>query len=108
MAARRSLSRSIGKFEPQVVDRPVAIITAFRGEDPLDDNRTRNRELVEDFKERNLGFYPVRGAGQEERLWLFGLVHYLVPSVEESFVVQPRDDRPETDFVSAIQGLLQK
>jgi len=107
MAARRSLKRSMGKFAPQVVEKPVAILTAFRGEVPVADNRRANTRLADDLKRLNLGFYPVIGAGQEERRWLFGLFRYVVPSREESFVVQPRADMTEGAFVSVIQGLLQ-
>ena len=32
MAARRSFARSLGKFLPTTVDRPVATLTAWRGE----------------------------------------------------------------------------
>ena len=74
----------------------------------LSHNRRMNRDLIEDLKRLNLGFYPVNGAGQEERRVLFGLFRYIVPSSEESFVVQPRDDMPEANFVSVIQDLLQK
>ena len=77
MAARRSFNRSVGKFERQV-DKPVAILTAFRSKVQLAANRQRNRELVEDLKGRNLGFYPVKGAGQEERRVFFGLLRYII------------------------------
>jgi hypothetical protein len=108
MAARRSFNRSIEKFELLVVDRIVAIITAIRGEVPLVDNRKANAQLEDDLKELNLGFYPVKGAGQEERRWLFGLLRYVVPSSEESLVVQPRGELMEAAFVSVIQRLLHK
>src|SRR5262249_27573370 len=106
MAARRSFHRSLGKFEPQFVDKPVAILTAWRGEVALADNRKANARLGADLQTSNLGFYPVKGAGQEERSWLFGRFLYVVPSSEESFVVQPRADMSEGAFVSVIQGLL--
>src|SRR5260370_1731348 len=121
MAARDSFSRSMGKFEPQTVNRPVAAITAFQGR-PMRDargrritnpvaqrasNRKANRELIEDLKSLNLSFYPVKGAGQE-RHWLFGLIPYVVPSQEESFIVQPRGAMPEATFIPAIQSLLRK
>jgi hypothetical protein len=111
MAARRSFTRSMGKFVVQVVDKPVAILTAFRGEVSLADNRRANAQLAEDLKSLNLGFYPVKGAGQEERRWLFRLFRFVVPSSEESFIVQPRaraDQVTESEFLAAIAGLLQK
>lgn len=122
MAARRSFARTMGKFQSQTVGKPVAILTAFQGgtmrdatglkiTDPkvrLAHNRQMNSDLVEDLKRLNLSFYPVNGAGQEERQVLFGLFKYIVPSREESFVVQPRDDMPETSFVPEIKNLLQK
>lgn len=108
MAARRSFHRSLRKFEPRIVNKPVVILTAFQGEASLADNRKANAELMGDLKRLDLGFYPVKGAGQEERRWLFGLLRYVMPSSEESFVVQPRADITEEAFVSMIQGLLQK
>src|SRR3954452_7490682 len=92
MGARRSFKRSMGKFQPEVVDKPVAILTAFRGEVPLADNRRANAQLTDTLKRMNLGFFPVKGAGQEERRWLFGVFRYVVPASEESFLVQPRAD----------------
>jgi hypothetical protein len=108
MAARRSLHRSLDKLEPRVVDQPIAILTAWRGEVALADNRKANAQLVADLKRSRLGFYPVKGAGQEERSWLFGLISYVVPSSEESFVVQPRTDLSEETFVSMILALLRE
>ncbi|HEV3386589.1 MAG TPA: hypothetical protein VG097_17360 [Gemmata sp.] len=108
MAARRSFSRSVGKFNPEVVAKPVAILTAFRGETSLVDNRKANVNLANDLVTLNLGFYPVKGAGQEERLWFFGFSHYVVPTGEESFIVQPREETEEKDFESFIQSLLHK
>jgi hypothetical protein len=106
MAARRSFYRSTSKFEPDV-DKPVAILTAFRGEVPLAENRRANAQLADDLKGLDLGFYPVKGAGQEVRL-RFGLIPIVVPSSEESFIVQPRAHMTEEAFVSKIQGLLRK
>ena len=89
MAARRSFARSVGKFQRQTT-KPVAILTAFRGERSLSDNRAANAQLANDLQQLNLGFYPVNGMGQEDHQTLFGLVQWVVPSSEESFVVQPR------------------
>jgi hypothetical protein len=108
MAARRSLARSIGKFEPQTVGKPVAILTAFRAERSLADNRSANAELVNDLKQLNLSFYPVQGMGQEDVPALFGLVRVVQPSSEESFVIQPRGEMTEEAFEATIRGLLQK
>ncbi len=108
MAARRSFARSIGKFQPQLADKPVAILTAFRGDASLVDNQTANAKLVDDLKKMNLSFYPVKGAGQEERKWLFGLFRWIEPTYEDSFVVQPRGDMLDKDFEAVIRGLVQK
>lgn len=108
MAARRSFHRSIRKFAPEIVDKPVAIMTAFRGEVRLSDNRRANAQLTVDLQTAALGVCPVKGAGQEERSGLFGLVRYVVPSSEDSFVVQPRGEMTEGAFVSLILELVQK
>jgi len=105
MAARRSFARSVGKFQLQTT-KPVAILTAFRGERSLSDNRAANAQLANDLQQLNLGFYPVNGMGQEDHQTLFGLVQWVVPSSEESFVVQPRGAMPEQAFEAAIRNLL--
>jgi hypothetical protein len=119
MAARRSFSRTMGKFASPVVPKPVAIITAFQGTPAVDAagmkvvdplarlvrNRQANRELIDDLIDLNLSYYPVKGAGQEQHR-LFGLFRYVVPTDEESFVVQPIGDMAEADFLSTVQGLL--
>lgn len=106
MAARRSFRRSIGKFEPQA-RKPVAIMTAFRGERSLADNRAANSALADDLQKLKLGFYPVHGMGQEDVPALFGL-QVVVPSSEESFVVQPRGEMSDEAFEATIRSLLQK
>jgi len=108
MAARRSFTRSIGKFEPQNVERPVAVVTAFQGERRLSENRAANAQLGNDLRRLNFGFYPVIGMGQEMHKALFGLIRWVVPSSEESFVVQARGEISEQAFETVIQGLLQK
>jgi hypothetical protein len=79
MTARRSFKHTMGKFEPQMVDKPVAILTAWRGAlidpktaqlYPEDERRRRNdraNELLKtNFRRRGLSFYPVVGAGQQQ------------------------------------------
>jgi hypothetical protein len=107
MAARRSFARSLSKFQPRLT-KPVAILTAFRAERSLADNRSANAALTHDLQELNLGFYPVHGMGQEEFAVLFGMVQVVQPSSEESFVVQPRGEMPEQAFEAVIRSLLQK
>src|ERR1043165_8595230 len=107
MAARRSFARSIGKFQPQET-KPVAILTAFRGERSLAENRAANAQLATALQRFNLGFYPVIGMGQEEKKRLFGLIRWVVPSSEESFVVQPRSEMREEEFEATIRNMLQK
>lgn len=58
-AARRSLSRIFNLFtDPK---RNVAIITAFRGEFGLPENRARNRQLMADLRAMGYGYAPVIG-----------------------------------------------
>ncbi len=108
MAARRSLHRTVAKFSPAIVARPVAIISAFQGGKSLADNRRANAQLAADLQSLGFGFYSVEGAGQESR-WLLGMLHYVIPSCEESFVVQPRDKMMNhEEFEVAIQRLVTK
>lgn len=107
MAARRSFARSMGKFKPQAT-KPVAILTAFRGERSLADNRAANAALANDLQQLDLGFYPVYGMGQEEKERLFGWIRYVLPSDEESFLVQPTGEMPEEVFEATVRNLLQK
>lgn len=58
-AARRSLSRIFRLFTEE--DRNAAIITAFRGEYSLAENRVRNRKLMSDLRTLGYGFTPVIG-----------------------------------------------
>ena len=106
MTARRSFDHSLNKFKPPVVDKPVAILTAWRGEASLADNRQANIELEQDLQNLNLGCYPVIGAGQEQR-HLLGMLPYVVPSGEESFVVHPRGNMDGKAFEAVILQLLQ-
>jgi len=113
MAARRSFTRSLGKFLPQTVDKPVATMTAWRGEllDPSsgrpypEDARRRlnieaNLKLTTNIRRRGLSFYPVIGAGQEEK---DGEIHM---NKEVSFVVQPVGKMTEGEFLGHIRELL--
>ncbi len=113
MTARRSLDHSMGKFRPRVVDKPVAILTAWRGT-LLDPNgqpypefkrRLRNdaaNELLKvNIQRRGLSFYPVVGAGQEqdaEGTW--------TANRENSFLVQPVGQMIEDEFENHIRELL--
>jgi hypothetical protein len=107
MAARRSFARSVGKFQSQAT-KPVAILTAFRAERSLADNRAANAALANDLQQLILAFYPVHGRGQEDFPVLFGLVRVVQPSSEESFVVQPRGEMTERTFEAMIRSLSQK
>jgi hypothetical protein len=109
-AARRSRSRNQSKWD-QGIDRPVAVLTAFEaGSRPLTRlvaNRAANEKLVQDFKANGLSFFPVRGMGQEEVKYLWGLITFRTPSEEESFVVQPIDGTmTEQAFISIVQAML--
>jgi hypothetical protein len=113
MAARRSFNRSQSKFEPQIVDRAVAILTAWRGTllDPNgqaypDAERRRlndaaNELLKANIRRRGLSFYPVVGAGQEQDeqgKWTV--------NKENSLVVQPVGQMNDAAFIAHIQHLL--
>jgi hypothetical protein len=88
--------------------KPVAILTAFRAERSLADNRATNAELARDLRQSNLSFYPVQGMGQEDVPALFGWVRVIQPSSEESYVVQPRGEMAEEAFEATILGLLRR
>lgn len=107
MAARRSFVRSVSKFQPRAT-KPVAILTAFRAERSLADNRAANAGLAKDLQQLNLSFYPVQGMGQEDFPALFGLVQVVQPCSEESFVVQPRSEMTEGVFEATIRDLSRK
>lgn len=64
-AARRSLSRIFRIFtEPK---RNVAILTAFRDDYTLPENRQRNRQLMADIRRLGYGFVPVIGGWIEKQ-----------------------------------------
>lgn len=112
MAARRSFARSLGKFQPQVVDRPVAILTAWRGElldqngQPYSEpmrrklNDEANLKLAANIRRRGLSYYPIIGAGQEEK------DGEIKVNRENSFVVQPVGRMTEDQFIEIIRQLL--
>lgn len=108
--ARSSLWRSLTKWgagHPQaLVAKPVAILSAFRDAYPLEQNRARNDALRKDIVAAGLSYYPVFGSGQESKR-CFMLFKLLVPTKEESFVVQPRGEMDEDTFCGIILKLIQ-
>lgn len=112
MAARRSFARSLGKFLPQTVDKPVATLTAWRGElygpegRPYPEavrrklNTEANLKLMTNIRRRRLSYYPVVGAGQEEK---DGEIRM---NREVSLVVQPVGKMSETEFLNHVRELL--
>jgi hypothetical protein len=72
MAARRSLKRSMGKYEPQTVTKPVATLTAWRGRlldpggQPYPETERRRRndaanaKLAANIQRRGLSHYKDR------------------------------------------------
>ena len=121
--ARGSLWRNLTKWgagNPQrMVAKPVAAVTAFRGLlfdasgrpilDPVQKlriNRQRNEQLKADLTRLGLGYYPVKGAGQEEKS-ILGFA-WTTPTEEESFIVQPRAEMPEDGFVEIIRQLIER
>jgi len=113
-AARRSFKHSMGKFEPQAVDKPIAILTAWRGVllDPATGqsypeavrrrlNDEANELLKANIRRRGLSFYPVVGAGQEQDEdgnW--------TANREDSFIVQPVGKMDDDMFRNHIRELL--
>src|SRR3954462_15696163 len=77
-AARRSFSRPLAKFDSTPTNKPVAILTAWRGELPDASgtphpesirrrlNDEANRRLAAEVRRRGLSIVPLIGAGQEE------------------------------------------
>lgn len=112
-AARRSFSRPLAKFDSTPANKPVAILTAWRGELPDASGRPHpeavrrklndqaNRKLAAEVRRRGLSIVPVVGAGQEE-----GEDGVLTANTEESFLVQPVGEMPEKDFLAHIKHLL--
>lgn len=112
-AARRSISRMLAKFDAVVANKPVAILTAWRGELTDDSgkphpeavrrrfNDEANRKLEANVRRRGLSMVPVVGAGQEE-----GEDGTLTVNRENSFMIQPVGEMPEKEFVTQIKDLL--
>ncbi|OJW27639.1 MAG: hypothetical protein BGO49_23105 [Planctomycetales bacterium 71-10] len=112
-AARRSLTRTLAKFDSTPARKPVAILTAWRGELPDASGRPypeavrrklndqANRRLAAEVRRRGLSIVPVVGAGQEE-----GEGGVLTANREESFLVQPVGEMPEKEFLAHIKHLL--
>ena len=111
--ARRSFSRTLAKFDTIPGNKPVAILTAWRGEllDPSGRpqpeaikrrrNDEANRRLAANVRRRGLSLVPVVGAGQEE-----GEDGTLTANREASYLVQPVGEMPEKQFVDNIKQLL--
>jgi hypothetical protein len=112
-AARRSFSRTLAKFDSTPANKPVAILTAWRGELPDDTGRLHpetvrrrlndeaNRRLAAEVRRRGLSIVPVVGAGQEE-----GEDGTLTANRENSFLIQPVGEMGEKEFLAHIKGLL--
>lgn len=110
-AARRSFSRTTGKYNLPGA-KPMATLTAWRADllDPSGHpypeavekrlNDRANRKLMANIRRRGLSFYPVIGAGQEER---DGEIQM---SRENSFVVQPVGPMDDEEFLILIRELL--
>ena len=112
-AARRSFTRTLSKFDPSPTNKPVAILTAWRGELPNPSggphsevvrrkiNDEANRKLAANVRRRGLSIVPVVGAGQEE-----GEDGTLTANREASYIVQPVGEMTEKQFVAHIKDLL--
>ncbi len=104
----------MGKFETLVVDKPVAILTAWRGTlvnqstgQPYSEairrrvNDEANEFLKANIQRRGLSFYPVVGAGQEQ-----GAQGNWTVNRENSFIVQPVGQMDDNTFRDHIRELL--
>ena len=112
-AARRSFTRTLNKYGPEVVDKPVATMTAWRGELlgprglPYPEavrrklNDEANRGLVANLKRRGLSSFPVVGAGQEA-----DKLGDITVNKENSVIVQPVGEMGEQEFLDHIRQLL--
>jgi hypothetical protein len=112
-AARRSFTRTLSKFDALRSNKPVAILTAWRGELPDDSgkphpeatrrrlNDEANRRLAAEVRRRGLSIVPVVGAGQEE-----GEDGTLTVNRENSYIVQPVGEMSEKEFLSHIKSIL--
>lgn len=112
-AARRSFSRTLAKFDSTPANKPVAILTAWRGELPDAPGRPHaeavrrklndqaNRRLAAEVRRRGLSVVPVVGAGQEE-----GEDGTLTANREASYIVQPVGEMDEREFLAHIKDLL--
>jgi len=99
MAARRSFERTLGKFQGNL-NRPVAVLTAFRQDYDLKTNRQANEKLKNLLKTFGLSFYKVIGAGQKPD-------KENPIADEKSFIVQPIDQSmPEEEFLNTIRSVL--
>jgi hypothetical protein len=112
-AARRSFTRTLAKFDSTPANKPVAILTAWRGE--LSDasgkphpeavrrrlNDEANRRLAADVRRRGLSIVPVVGAGQEE-----DEDGVLTANREDSYILQPVGEMDEREFLGHIKDLL--
>jgi hypothetical protein len=115
MSARRSFAHTLAKFRDRIdVHRPVAVLTAFRG-DLSDDkgkpltgepllarNRKANKALERELAVRGFSYYPVMGVGQEESksTGLVGVTR------EESFIIQPILRMNDETFLTHVKELL--
>jgi hypothetical protein len=112
-AARRSFSRTLAKFDTTPTNKPVAILTAWRGEladtygkpqpEPMRQrlNDQANRRLAVNARRLGLSIVPVIGAGQEE-----GEDGTLTANRENSYIVQPVGEMPENEFLNHVKQLL--
>ena len=112
-AARRSFSRTLAKFDSTPANKPVAILTAWRGELPDASGKPQpeavrqrlndeaNRKLAANVRRRGLSIVPVVGAGQEE-----GEDGTLTANREDSYLVQPVGEMTEKEFLGHIKDLL--
>lgn len=95
-AAERSMARLYG----QIHNKAVVIVTAFRSERSLAENRAMNRSLANDLRSLHWGYTPVLGGFVEKTAEGEKRVH------EESFFVNATGDYGS--IVATVRKLLEK
>lgn len=105
-AARRSLGRLFGLSQKS--DYPLAILTAFRGERSIDENRALNKQLERDLRALGFGFAPVMGGYVEKARGETGeeTGELKKTDAEESYFITGRKD-PQS-FEANVIDLLKK
>jgi len=105
----------MSKYLPEHGEKPVAVLTAFRGslfhdwpgkenpmspEEVMRHNRKANEKLLSNIRSRGMSHYPVTGVGQEPK---DGMMQF---NKEDSIVIQPQGKMDEDAFVNNVKSIL--